>query len=433
MRESTRKLILAELEKARVIAAKANGEDRDLTTEERGQVMAFTEKANELKKQSDEAAAALKSLGDLGGGIEIAPDDDGDKAAPSQYHRVTRGKSVGQAFVDSAEYKAMLKSVPDGRFGEQTRVQSAPFGVKSLLTGVDDSGAGPLLSPQSLGLIPAEDPFLSRPLTIRSLFTAGTTTTDTVDYVRILGQTNNAAPVAEATSAGKIGDGTGGTVTAVAGGLKPESGFTTEKQTTNVKTIASWMPATKRALSDAAQVRTLIDSFLRTGLEEEFEDQLIGGDGSGENFLGLNNTSGVQTQAAPAGGEDNFTVTRRARRKVKIGGRAIPTAYAMNPIDWENIELARNVDGNFYGGGPFATTPNTLWGLPVVESEAVPVKTAWCAAWRMGVIWDREQASVQASDNVNDYFIRNLVAILAEMRAAFGILRPAAFCKITLA
>jgi len=72
MRESTRKLILAELEKARVIAAKANGEDRDLTTEERGQVMAFTEKANELKKQSDEAAAALKSLGDLGGGIADA-------------------------------------------------------------------------------------------------------------------------------------------------------------------------------------------------------------------------------------------------------------------------------------------------------------------------------------------------------------------------
>jgi len=73
-----------------------------------------------------------------------------------------------------------------------------------------------------------------------------------------------------------------------------------------------------------------------------------------------------------------------------------------------------------------------LWGLPVIESEAVAPKTAWCAAWNWGVVYDREQATVTATDSHADFFVRNLVAILAEMRAAFAVLRPSAFVKITL-
>jgi HK97 family phage major capsid protein len=73
-----------------------------------------------------------------------------------------------------------------------------------------------------------------------------------------------------------------------------------------------------------------------------------------------------------------------------------------------------------------------LWGLPVVESEAIPPKTAYVAAWNFGVIYDRQQTAVTATDSHADFYIRNLVAILAEMRCAFAILRPQAFVKITL-
>jgi HK97 family phage major capsid protein len=433
MRRSTREAILAELKAARDIAEFAESEDRDVNADERGRITVHLSKAEEMRTQAEAAGAVLKELGSLGHGVEILPSTgDDDKAKPEHFSGVKRGGSVGQQFVDSTEFKALMGSVPEGRFSEKARVQSQPYGVKSLITGLADSSAGALVTPQPLGLVPAADPFLSRPLTVRQLFSSGSTSTDSVEFVRILAQTNNAAPVPEATSSAVVGDGTGGTATAVTGGVKPESGFTFEKQSTTVKTIATWIPATKRSLSDASQVKTLIDTFLRYGLEEEFEDQLISGNGSGENFLGINNTSGIQTQAAPGAGEDNFTVTRRARRKVTIGGRATPTAFVLNPIDWENIELKRDATERFFGSGPFAMTPGTLWGLPVVESEAVAQGTGWCADWRMGIIWDREQASIQVSDSHQDFFIRNLTAILAEMRAAFSVLRPAAFVKITL-
>jgi hypothetical protein len=36
------------------------------------------------------------------------------------------------------------------------------------------------------------------------------------------------------------------------------------------------------------------------------------------------------------------------------------------------------------------------------------------------------------SDGVEDYFVRNLVAVLAELRAAFGVFRPPAIVRMDL-
>jgi HK97 family phage major capsid protein len=427
MNKTTRDAIVRELKAAQGIAEIAEAENRDLTTEDRAKIAAHVTKADELKKNAADDEALRKQLAELSDDIGLnAPE--AEPVKPAGFDRPAKGQSTGHAFVASPEYKALMASVPNGKFSEKARVQSQPYGVKTLLTGTDhDTGAGSLVPADLRGLL---DPFYQRPLTIRDLVSPGQTTSDTVEYVRLVSTTNNAAPVPEATSTAVI-DGT--TVTEADGGLKPESGMAFEKDSTTVKTLAHWIPATKRALSDAAQIRTLIDTFLRYGLDEVLEDQIVDGDGSGENFLGIAHVSGVQTQTAPGSGEDVFDVTRRARRKIRIGGRTAPTAYVMNPIDWENVELLRNTQGNFYGNGPFAMTTPTLWGLPVVESEAIAAGTAWVANWKMAVLYDREQASIQVTDSHADFFVRNLVAILAELRAAFAVLRPAAFCKITLA
>lgn len=426
MRKSIRDAIVAESTAAKTILDTAEKEERTLTDVERDQIDTHMKKAEELCAASEKEAAFRKQMTDLGG-LGLNKNDDTDlKPEPVQ---AAQKMSLGARFAGSTEYKNLINSVPNGSFGEKYRVQSNPMhvgGMKTLLTSGDhDVSAGPMIETDHRGLL---SPFYQRPLSVRALFATGSTTSDTIDYVRMINTVNNAAPVPEATTTAPV-DGT--IVTPVAGGVKPESGFEYERDQTTVKTIAHWMPITKRALSDVAQIRSTIDEFLRYGLEEEFEDQLIGGNGIGENFLGLNNTPGTQTATA-TGAQDALDVTRIARTKVEIGGRATPTGYVMNPMDIQDIDLLRNVNGDFYGAGPFAMSTPRLWGLPIVSSEAVPPKTAWCAAWNWGVIYDREQATVTATDSHADFFVRNLVAILAEMRAAFAILRPAAFVKITL-
>jgi HK97 family phage major capsid protein len=430
MRKAIRDAILREVKAARAIADAAVKESRELSEEELGKVNTHMAKAQELEKSGQAEDGALAEISRMTGelGLGGGEGEGGDGPQPPKPTGGTKRRSVGQNFIESTEFKALLGTAPSGKFSEKMRVQSAPFEAKELFTATDDTSAGVFIEPQSLGLL---DPWYQRPLSLRQLVTNGRTTTDTIEYVRMVTTTNRAAVVPEATTHAPIGSGDPA-VTAAAGGLKPESGFTFDRESTTVKTLAHWIPVTKRALADAAQIRTMIDSFLRYGLEEALEDEILAGNGTGEHFLGLENISGIQVQAAPGAGEDVFDVTRRARRKVQIGGRARPTAYVMNPIDWEEIELRRDGEARFYGAGPFAMTPPRLWGLPVVESEVVDPGTAWVADWSWAILWDREQASIQVTDSHADFFVRNLVALLAESRHAFGVLRPAAFCRIDL-
>jgi HK97 family phage major capsid protein len=244
--------------------------------------------------------------------------------------------------------------------------------------------------------------------------------------VRQTSHTNAAAPVPEATSAGVIGDGTNGTVTATAGGRKPEGSWAFERDSATVKTIAEWVPVTKRALADVAALEGLINDELRADLAEREEDQMVSGNGSGENLEGILSTSGLQNQAYAT---DMFTTVRKSLTKVRTVGRAVPNGVGMNPLDVETVDLAREdgATGAYFGGGPFFMGPRTLWGYPIVESEAIPAGTAIVGDWRKAVLWDREQSTVTMTDSHADFFIRNLVAVLGEERVAFAVTRPSAF------
>lgn len=326
----------------------------------------------------------------------------------------------GKQFVEDEQYRSWLKTAaPGGHFRERMKIDSPAVPIKgltakSLITGASDTSAGALVfNDVQAGL----NMLGRRPLSIRDVITVGMTDSDTVEYVSVTSETNNAAPVGEATA------------TSGSSGTKPESGFAMAKVTQAVKSIAHWIPATTRSIADAGQVMTLIDNFLEWGLQEELEDQIVIGDGVGENLTGIFNTSGIQTQAWAT---DILTTLRKARTKVRTVGRATPTAYVLHPNDWETIDLLQDNEGRYFYGGPSILGMPRLWGLPVVECEGVTEGYGLVGNMRTAVLWDREQATIQISNSHQDFFVRNLVAILAELRAAFGVIRPVEIVKADL-
>lgn len=421
--EELRKEVRDILRPIQPIVKAAEDEARDLTADEQGRVKEAFDKVTKLKARigkleagetpddNADLAAAMKDIG-LELGIEHNPNPRNHGKATS--YDQPRRKTIGAAFTESPQWKAFWEQFPGGNIPEKTRVQSLPVGFKTLLTGTSSTSAGALVNPDIDNEI---EPLGRRPLEIRNLISNRQTGSDTVQYVRQTSRVNAAAPVAEA---GATGDGSG---------LKPEGGFALEVVTETVKTIAEWIPATKRALADVAQLRGLIDDELRDDLEEELEDQIVNGDGVGENFLGVLNTPNTQAQAWDT---DILTTTRKAKTKVRTVGRSMATAYVLNPEDWERIDLLQDNEARYYFGGPMVEGTPRLWGLPVIESEAMPAGTGVVADWRKAILWDREEANITVSDSHSDFFVRNLVAILAEMRAAFGVRRPTAFVEIDL-
>ncbi|KYK00836.1 MULTISPECIES: phage major capsid protein [unclassified Micrococcus] len=415
---------------ARETAEKADREGRALTDAERTEYDQHMAKGRDLleqikvAKRDAEVLDQAKSLAQEIGGYAV-DDIEGQKDAGTPTQRV---KNLGLEVISSPQFKAMMKGFTnsDGtvRIPDRTQVKSDPIHVKSLFTGASGTSAGAFVTPEQTGII---EMLGRRPLTIRDLISVRRTGSDTLEYVRQTAHTNAAKPVPEAQSAAPI-DGT--TVTNVIGGLKPEGSWAFERVSTSVKTIAEWVPVTKRALADAAQLEDLIRDELSKDIAEAEEAQILTGDGVGENLTGILSTSGIQSQAFDS---DVFVSVRKAITKARTVGRVVPNAVLMNPLDVETVDLARETGGRFYGAGPFAMGPRTLWSLPIVESETIAAGTAVVGDFSKAVLWDREDTTVTFSDSHADFFVRNLVAVLVEERVAFGVTRPAAFVKTTVA
>lgn len=402
------------------------GEDRDYTTEEKGKIEAgldairgSEEKITELQKDAamDERIKYYEKM--FAGSLPGAKKED------------RQAGTVGRQFVESDEWKSWMANVAaGGRIPDSMKGLNSPpvsfknIGLfdeqKALVTGLSDTSAGAFVVSDRTGIY---EPIGRYPLNLRSLITVRQTGSDTVEYVRQTTQITQAATVPEANvttySAGSD----------QVSGEKPEASVAYERVSEVVKTIAAWIPATKRALSDAAQIRGLIDSELRADLAEELEDQMLNGDGVGENFTGLANTANVLVQTWDT---DIVTTSRKAITNLLINGRQSPTGFLMSPQDWELFDLAQDDQGRYYWGGPVSMGPRTLWGVPVAQSFFQTQGTAWLGNWRKAVLWDREQANISVSDSHSDFFIRNMVAILAELRAAFGIIRPTGFVEVDL-
>ena len=369
-----------------------------------------------------------KALEDAGGqrSPNRPPIYPGSGRVPGKQH-----SSIGEAFTDSDGYRGWVERFPSGGPSGPGEYRSDPVAIplsmqdasrqikaRSLFTLSETSG-GALSDTQFAGLLAGG---LVRPPKLRDLLTVIPVVSDQVEYVKESSRTAVAAPVAEATAT------TGAT------GLKPEGGIVFAKVTEAVRTIALWVPATTRVVADAPQLRVYIDEYLGADIQTELEDLIVAGDGVGENFTGLMTVAGTQTLVAPVAPASKLDNIRKAMTLVRVNARSEPTAVVLNPTDAQNIDLlkANNEPNRFVGPGPYGVGAAHLWGVPVVETDALAAGTALVGDFSKAVLFDRQSLNISLG-TINDQFVRNMITVLGEIRAGFGVIRPSAFCKCTLA
>jgi HK97 family phage major capsid protein len=425
---------------AREIAEKQDGEPSEWPTDVRDSYNAAMAKAADTLEKIKTARHDLAVMAEA----KAIADDIGLPPIGDPTGTVADGllgggggrKSLGRTIIDSPEFKAMLSPYTHGgeiQIPKGTHVNSAPINVgslrmKTLITGVSRTSGGTFLVPDRTDIVE----MLGRaPLVLDDLISHRATASDVVEFVQETSHTNAATPVAEATtSAAPTAPGSAGPlVPAAGGGYKPEGAWAFKVVQATVKTIAEWVPITKRALADVSQLEGLINDELQKDLKDVREAQMLNGDGAGEDLQGITTTTGIQTQAFAT---DIFTSVRNAITKLRTIGRVNPNAILLNPADSATVDLTKDLQGRYYYGGPQALGPKTLWGLPIVESEYQALHTSTVGDFSKAVTWDRQQSTVTMTDSHADFFVRNLVAVLAEERMAFAVTRPLGFCIVTL-
>lgn len=281
--------------------------------------------------------------------------------------------------------------------------------ISAAITSIDSS-AGSLIEPTRVPGVVAPQ---NRRLTIRDLIAPGRTQSNSIEYVRETGFTNNADVVSENPA-----------------NPKPESNIIFELDQAKVATIAHWVRASKQVLDDAAMLASYIDARLRYGLQLKEEAQLLKGSGIGLNINGI--YTQASTYANP--GVVVQAQTRIDQLRLALLQAELAEYYAdgivLSPIDWTAIELTKDSQNRYVIANPFGTTPNTLWARPVVATQSMDMGDFLVGAFQLGAqVWDREDATVVVSTEDRDNLVKNMVTILAEERLGLTVYRPEAFVK----
>jgi HK97 family phage major capsid protein len=398
--------IAAALAVAETHMRKAQDEDqRELTADERAEIDAALVKARELKarlgryEDLDRVNAELAELR-----LAAAP------AASSAIVPMSGGrpKSLGQQWTESAAYDFFRQGLH--RRGMAWTSPAVDL-VAATLTS-DPASGGALLPVQSVGggIIPL-------PTTIPRvalLFAQGTTESGMLSWLVETAATNAAAAVAE-------------------GGLKPESALTFDAEQKALAKVATWLPVSEEMLSDVPQMRSYIDARLMLFVAIKMDDQVLNGNGTAPNMLGILNTPGLSGPVAAGATESNADALFRAAMTALATSNLMPDGIVLNPADWAGTVLAKDDTGRYLGAGAYAAIPApAIWGIRTVPTPAIAQGTGLVGAFAQGgQFWKKDEITVQASNSHADFFVKNLVAIRAEQRALLTTYRPQAFAKVT--
>ena len=320
-----------------------------------------------------------------------------------------QAKSLGQQVIEDDAVKAMM----EGKSARAT-VNLKGFETKDITSGA--ASAGVLVQPQRLAGIVAPP---EQPLLIRSLLMPGTTGSNAIEYVKEKLFTNSAAPqTAELAT-------------------KAQSDITFEMTSTTVKTIAHFMYASKQILDDAPQLASYINGRLIYGLKLVEEQQILLGDGTGQNLLGIMPQATAYNAALETlldiQDKNKMDMLRVAMLQVQLALYP-PSGMALHPTDWASITLTKDANGNYLIANPQSTVSQMLWSLPVVPSMSMPQGQFLVGAFQLAAqLHDREQANIAISFEDGDNFRKNAVTIRAEERLALAVYRPQAFVKGTFA
>ena len=153
--------------------------------------------------------------------------------------------------------------------------------------------------------------------------------------------------------------------------------------------IAHYMKASRQILSDASQLASCIDGRLRYGLAFKEEQQLLNGDGTGQNLLGI--IPQATAYAAPITLADATVIDKIRLAMLQAQLAEFPaTGIVMNPIDWTRVELEKDTTGRYIIGNPQGVIGATLWNLPVVTTQAIAEDKFLTGAFRLGAqVFDR--------------------------------------------
>lgn len=378
---------------------KAAKENRDITTDEQAQLDAWETRSKALDSEIaklETAARGAQRFQQIAGRVDDLDETEERQAARRREDArpiETRERSAGERFVESDEFKEYR-----GR-GTMGAVELSNF------LGFD--------SRPSLESRAAEDPITTATLGLERYHWAGPAGPSIVTpLLQVVGREPVTSGAVDYTVWGPAPE-AGGPI--AEGAAKPAADLVPTPASGTLGTYAHWKPISRQALEDSPRVQSIVEGKLRQGLALKLQSEA----------LAVITNPAVPWQTATGPGASS--AIRQAIAVLQGDGYA-PNAVLLNADDYADADIAAAAASNT---GP--TSYGNFWGLVPVPVPGLPAGTAYVGDFKEAVTWfDRNTTSVYLTDSHADYFIKNLLVILAEQRALFAVTDPGAGVKTTI-
>lgn len=398
---------------AKSIAEKARNEKRDLNPDERteiGEKMTEIKTINEALIEAAKSANILGQLDSMAAGMPQGPQGGAE--------RTDAAKSLGEHFVKHAHEGLINAKGQSGITVAAPEFVPGKAAADSHVVGGWTAGA-PFLTDFDRTIVQA----LRIRLTVDDLLSQGQIQGNAISYLVEGAMEGDFATVAE-------------------GAAKPQIHFVNPSQVTDaLKKIAGFIKLTDEFLEDADFLASEINNRLLYRLAYTQEQQLLNGNGTGQNILGILNRSGLQTETA-SGPTDNEDALFRAITKVETNSGLPVDGIVIHPTDYQLIRLRKDGNNQYYGGGPFSGQYGVggvpmqppLWGQRTVVTPAIAAGKVLVGSFQMAATAYNKAGRgvrVEAATQHSTDFTDNLVTIRAEVRRALAVRVPLGFCAVT--
>jgi len=329
-------------------------------------------------------------------------------------------KSFGRHIVESDGYKSMLNGQSKGVTVDVKAAGTIDEGTIPAFSGGGGLG-GQLVAPQ---LLPGIVGLKFQPLTVADLFASGATSSSSISYVIEAAFQDLTATVAEK-------------------GTKPQLDLTLARRQDNVTKIANVAKVTDEMFQDAAAFESYLSNRMVFGVKRVEEAQLLNGNGTSPNLQGVMNRTGLASTVVTAAGLTAQKAMEGIYNQI-TALRAVsfvePDAVVIHPNDWQTIRLGKDLQGQYYAGGPFTgaygnpgpSNVDQIWGLKAVITTAIAQGTALVGGFQeCGQVFRRQGVTLEMTNSNVDDFVNNLITLRAEERLALAVYRPAGFGKVT--
>jgi len=339
-------------------------------------------------------------------------------ASPAQLKSLFEaGKSDMRGFRTATAWGDQVQVKDAGSWAERGDVGMKTSWTQTVPTSVYEGTSGQFLPPE---LMPSAFYLRYEPTRLFDYFIGARGESQSVTWLQHTSNTNPAAAVAELTQ-------------------KPDLGPIVTPKTATFSTIAGIASCSRQMFDDFPDWSGTIPHELQTALIDAENDQVLNGNGSAPNMLGLINTTGKLTRVCPSITGVAYTqidAIVQAIADLRVGSAyAVADLVVLNPADWSEIKRIKNSLGSFVLNSAEPSEIGgyeNIFGVPVAQTTKIASGTAVVLDTKIAVLgFVRQGVEIMFSPYGDWAFQNNAVQFRGEMRETVGVAYPSAVCVVT--